>query len=239
MSSNHVNSFMGVARNLDAATEAESVQNAWEDNRALAVPRLSPSSVSETALPPTNESSFQPGTSQCKPNNLKDEDFGDFVTASTDPLKRPIYDTTENEDETQGLLNSFPAPVREADTYVGMGLVEPVIAGIGMFKRTVLPARNLATWKLNKSRAQMIIEEHKKRRLQKPVISATPTPAPSPTKKGATGVTTSSFGADYNQYLDTHSRDISASDLNGVMRPVSLTAPIDELMETERKAWGP
>jgi len=85
----------------------------------------------------------------------------------------------------------------------------------------------------------MIIEEHKKRRLQKPVISATPTPAPSPTKKGATGVATSSFGADYNQYLDTHSRDISASELNGVMRPVSLTAPIDELMETERKAWGP
>ena len=239
MSSNQVDSFMGVARNLDAATEAESVQNAWEDNRALSVPRLSPSSVSETVLPPTNESPPRPGTPQSKPTKLNDEDFGDFVTASTDPLKRPIYHATENEDETQGLLNSYSAPVWEADTYVGMGLVEPVIAGIGMFKRTVLPARNLATWKLNKSRAQMIIEEHKKRRLQKPVISATPTPAPSPTKKGATGVATSSFGADYNQYLDTYSSSISASDLNGVMRPVSLTAPIDELMETERKAWGP
>jgi len=239
MPSNQVDPFMGGPRNLDAASEAESVQNAWEDNRAFSVPRISPYSVSETVLPPTNGSPLQPGTSQSKPTNLNDEDFGDFVTASTDPLKRPIYDTTDNESETQGLLNSFSAPVWEADTYIGMGLVEPVIAGIGMFKRTVLPARNLATWKLNKSRAQMIMEEHKKRRLQKRVVSATPTPAPSPTKKGATGVTTSSFGADYNQYLDTHSRDISASDLNGVMRPVSLTAPIDELMETERKAWGP
>lgn len=230
---------MGVSRNLDAASEAESVQNAWEDNCALAGPRISPSSVSETVLPPTNESPPQPGTPHSKLTKLNDEDFGDFVTASTDPLKRPIYHATENEDETQGLLNSYSAPVWEADTYIGMGLVEPVIAGIGMFKRTVLPARNLATWKLNKSRAQMIIEEHKKRRLQKPVVSATPTPAPSPTKKGATGVATSSFGADYNQYLDTYSSSISASDMNGVMRPVSFTEPIDALMETERKAWGP
>ena len=239
MPSDQFTSSISLPPPLDAASEAESVQSAWEANCTLAGPRISLSSVSEAVLLPTNESPPQPDTLQSKPTDLNDDGFGDFVTASTDPLKRPIYDTTENEGETQGLLNSFSAPVWETDTYIGMGLVEPVIAGIGMFKRTVLPARNLATWKLNKSRMEMLVEEHKKRRLQKPMISTTPTPAPSPTKKDATRPATSSIGTELDQYLDTYRTVISASDLNGVMRPVNFTEPIDALMETERKAWGP
>jgi hypothetical protein len=221
MSSDQTGSSFDAPPHADAASEAKSVQNAWGRDRALGAPHTRLPVTLSKPFSPTSDLIPQPVAAQTGTTEPDDE-FGDFVTASTDPLKRPIYEATDERDETQGLLNHYSAPVWESDTYIGMGIVEPVIAGIGTSKQTVLRARKLAGWKLNGSRAGMILEEHKRKRLQMMENTAV------------------SGKTDSNKYIETPRTVPSALARNGVMRPVSFTEPaIDELMETERKVWGP
>jgi hypothetical protein len=57
-----------------------------------------------------------------------EEEFGDFVSASTDPFKQPIFNATEDIDETLTLLTSRSVPECRTGIFAGNGLVEPVRA---------------------------------------------------------------------------------------------------------------
>jgi hypothetical protein len=223
-SSTQSDSLVDVLPHVDAASEAESVQNVWSNDCESSASQTSPSFAQEASLHPAVDSSTTTGANQT--TELEDEEYGEFVEASTDPLKRPIYDTTEQEDETLELLNSKSAPKWETDTYVGMGIVEPVRAGIDMTTRKV---KKMAHWKRNDSRASAIMAEHRRKRSQ---------------HAGGVGVfyasATAPVKAESNQYLLVSMVATSDSNMNGVMRPVRFTeSAIDEMVETERTVWGP
>jgi hypothetical protein len=226
---------------LDALSEAASVQNAWGNDCALAASQTHTSVVPETHISSTNDCSTPPDTLQTETLDPNDDEFGEFETASTDPFKRPIYDATEDENDTLELLNPKSVPEWQANTFVGMGIVEPVRAGISMSTRTVLRVRKLAPWKLNSSREKTTIEvEQKRKRLQTNRAPTATFPASSPEKEHVARAAVSLIEADSNEYMEVPKTKTSVSDMNRVMRPVRFTGlAIDELIETERTAWAP
>jgi hypothetical protein len=223
---------MDVPPHVDATSEAESVQNAWGNDCTY-----NPSAVPETAEHPTDYLSTIPDTHQVVPTDADDEEFGEFVEASTDPLKRPIYDTTERADETLELLNNKSAPDwEESGIFVGTGLVEPVRVGYNM---TAASVKKMARWKRNDTRANMIVAEWKKKKKREKEVEAARVSgnlaADTPSAKDD-----DYLQAESNQYLQVHRPMTRVPDTNGVMRPVRFAgSELDEMVEDERTAWGP
>ena len=151
----------GDVLDVDAVSEAESVQNAWGNDHASSASQSNPSIELEASVNPLDEPSTTLDANQTETAKPDDEEYGEFVEASTDPLKRPTYDTTEQDDETLGLLDNRSRPVWEVECYVGMGMVEPVTASIGMATRKV---KQMARWKRNDTRVNMIVAEWKSKR---------------------------------------------------------------------------
>jgi hypothetical protein len=225
----------------DALSEAASVQNAWGNDCALAATQIGLSVVPGTPISSANDCSTPPDTLQTEPLDPNDDEFGEFVIASTDPFKRPIYNATEDENETLELLNPKSAPDGQTNTFIGMGIVEPVRAGISMSTRTVLRARKLAPWKLNSNREKTTVEvEQKRKRLQSNRAPTATLPTSSPEKEHIARAAATLTKADLNEYMPIPRTTTLVSDMTGVMRPVSFTRlAIDELIETERTAWAP
>ncbi|CAI9631364.1 unnamed protein product [Alternaria burnsii] len=230
---------------VDAASEAESVQQAWGNDHASSTSQSNPSIELEASVNPLDEPSTTLDANQTETAKPDDEEYGEFVQASTDPLKRPIYDTTEQDDETLGLLDNWSRPMWEVECYVGIGMVEPVTASIGMATRRV---KQMARWKRNDNRANIIVAEWKRKRTQtigRGTIStvaaaAAAAAAPSSAGEDSAQLATIPVRAVSNQYLQTPRATPSISDLNGVIRPVRFAgSAIDEMVETERTAWGP
>ena len=232
----------GDVLDVDAVSEAESVQNAWGNDHASSASQSNPSIELEASVNPLDEPSTTSDANQTETAKPDDEEYGEFVEASTDPLKRPIYDTTEQDDETLGLLGNRYRPVWEVECYVGMGMVEPVTASIGMATRRV---KQMARWKRNDTRANMIVAEWKRKRVQmigRGTISTAAAAAAAPSSAGddSAQLATIPVRAVSNQYLQTPKATTSTSDLNGMIRPVRFAgSAIDEMVETERTAWGP
>ncbi|KAL1795508.1 hypothetical protein ACET3X_005732 [Alternaria dauci] len=224
----------------DAASEAKAVQNAWGDDLPPSASQSDPSVEPETSVNPVDEPSTTPDANQTEAAKPDDEEYGEFVEASTDPLKRPLYDTTEQDDENRGLLDSKSRPVWEAECYIGMGLVEPVTAGVGIATRRV---NHMARWKRNDTRANMIVAEWKRKQAQMAESRAIPVAAaadPSSAKDGSVPLAATALSAMHNEYLEKPRVMTSTSAMNGVMRPVRFAgSAIDEMVETERMAWGP
>ena len=131
----------------------------------------------------------------------------------------------------------------EVECYVGMGMVEPVTASIGMATRRV---KQMARWKRNDTRANVIVAEWKRKRVQMigrgtiSTAAAAAAAAPSSAGEDSAQLATIPVRAVSNQYLQTLRATTSTSDLNGVMRPVRFAgSAIDEMVETKRTAWGP
>ncbi|KAG9195708.1 hypothetical protein G6011_00829 [Alternaria panax] len=242
VSPTQLGSSMNALPLVNMVSEAEIVQNDWGNDRAP-----SDSLALEAPARQTNDTTTTtPDVTQTKATEPDDEEYGEFVEASTEALEQPIYDTTEEDDEMLGLLDSRSAPVWEAESYIGIGIVEPVYAGVNMAARSV---RNMARWKRNDTRANMIVAEWKRKRTQRvgraavsiaAAAAAAAAAAPSPAKDDAAAPATSPARAVSNQYLEAPRAATSNSNMNGVMRPVHFAgSAIDELVETERSAWGP
>lgn len=72
------------------------------------------------------------------------------------------------------------------------------------------------------------------------IAAAATAAAPSSAGDDSAQLATIPVRAVSNQYLQTPRTTPSTSDLNGVIRPVRFAgSAIDEMVETERTAWGP
>jgi hypothetical protein len=92
-----------------------------------------------------------------------DEEFGDFVSAPSDPFKQPIYTSAlpihlPDEDETLELLNTNSAPEWQTGIFVGTGLVEPVRASLDTSTRGLRRAGKLALRKLQIMREKKMLD---------------------------------------------------------------------------------
>ncbi|KNG50353.1 hypothetical protein TW65_92828 [Stemphylium lycopersici] len=208
--------------NADALVDAECAQSVWGSGEGSG-PAV------ESSLSPTNSISSLPGppTAEQRYHTEPDEEeFGDFVGGSTDLFKRPIYNASEDVDETLELLNTRFTPEWQTGFFVGVGLVEPVRARLDTSTRNLRKAGKLVLRRLNMEREKDIPDTKDTESNEDTDNSL------SPAKHGVFEPNQVFAGLDMYEYVESARPATPDRPLNGVMRPVSFSRP-----ESEELQW--
>jgi hypothetical protein len=215
---------------IDALDEAQAVQNAWNDEE---------SATASSAV--TSASSSSSDVQDTEPTD-SDEEFGDFVSAPTDPFKQPIYTSAlpihlPDENETLELLTTTSAPEWQTGVFVGHGLVEPVRASLDTSTRSLRSAGKLALRKLQIMREKKLLEMQERA----PHLFRTTQQDEQVREMSKVIVRDGTV----NEYLPARAPVVVKHPLDGVVRPVGFAKPpstglaeIDKMMEDERSVWG-
>jgi len=224
--------------NADALVDAECAQSVWGSGE-------SSGPAMESSPSPTGSISSLPGSPTAEQGDHAEpdeEEFGDFVEASTDPYKQPVYNASEDVDETLELLNTRSAPEWQTGFFVGVGLVEPVRARLDTSTRNLRKAGKLALRRLNMEREQNLPDTKGTENTEDTDKS------PSATQNGVFEPNQVFAGLDMYEYVESARPATPNRPLNGVMRPVSFSRPeseelqrigaMDDIMAEERRIWG-
>jgi hypothetical protein len=220
---------------IDVLDDAQAVQNAWNDEESATA------SSAVTSASSSSATSDVQNTEPTEPTD-SDEEFGDFVSAPTDPFKQPIYTSAlpfylPDEDETLELLHTNSAPEWQTGIFVGHGLIEPVRASLDTSSRSLRRAGKLALRKLQIMREKKLLEMQERA----PHLFRT-TQEDQPSQELPKAIPRNNT---VNEYLSGKAPLIVKHPLDGVVRPVGFAKPsstdlaeIDEMMEDERSVWG-
>ncbi|KAF1834643.1 hypothetical protein BDW02DRAFT_598040 [Decorospora gaudefroyi] len=254
----------------DALNDAECAQNAWSyEERTPAVSAIA-SEVARNAATTSSSANLRsvPSTQQASETKLdnpaedENEEFGDFVSAPTDPFKQPVYSCPpdSDEDETCSLLNphsspSLHTPAASPDStlslltttspheivhgiFAGYGLVAPVHASLDTSTRALRRAGKLALRRLQilrENRTRDAVEKAKE-------LCKDDTAATEADIRELANVLVN-VRREYEVGLGERHMDRK---MDGIVRPVGIVEPkrrpqlgaeIEDMLETEREAW--
>jgi hypothetical protein len=214
-------------QSINVLDDAQAVQNAWNDEESATA------SSAVTSASSSSSTSVVQNTEPTEPTD-SDEEFGDFVSAPTDPFQQSIYTSAlpfylPDEDETLELLNTHSAPEWQTSIFVGTGLIEPVRASLDTSTRSLRRAGKLALRKLQNMREKKLLEMQER---APHLFRATQEDQQLPEVLKAV-----SRDNTVNEYLPGKAPVIVKHPLDGVVRPVSYAkSPSTDLAEID--IWG-
>jgi hypothetical protein len=220
---------------IDVLDDAQAIQNAWNDKESApassSIISEDPTAAAHEFSSPSSRSSDVQDTELTEPSppppspDSDEEEFGDFVSASTDPFKQPVYSFyPPDENETLELLN----PTSDSGLFESSGLIEPVRASLDTSTRSLRRAGKLALRKLQIMREKKAMPSAMATDSSQTTTSNRPQDA-----RMARQVTIFAFPRApvvqddevENEYLPQAAPLIVKHALDGFMRPVSYAPP--------------
>ncbi|CBX96950.1 predicted protein [Plenodomus lingam JN3] len=179
--------------------------------------------------------------------NDNDEEFGEFVSASTDPFKQPVFSTVDNDDEAQSLLTIDSDSGVEFGEIAGTGIVPPVLARLENSTRRIRQAgKNVQyKWRILQGIQLSKIEF----KAQPAVVCESPAPTTALEELAEFARVAATTTEVIKQQKANHSA-VEAVSLDWVVRPVCFGMPLfteipkelirdlEDYMEAERAAWS-
>jgi hypothetical protein len=214
---------------LDFTDLVNMEQDAWADSVSSA---RSPEHLPESSTASTEEAQktdpSMSHSSEPTSNDINDDgEFGEFQSASTNPLKQPIY-SFEQDDDTSTLLSK--PDLEQTGIFTGLGLVQPMHAHLDASTQGLRRAGKLVLRQLQLKR------ESERLNLNNATVMAGPRHAE--LRELARVLA--------NEGNRAH-RGMSPGAIDGVVRPVifghvevqrEVAERLDGMVEAEKKAWN-